>query len=182
MEKIVIIGPGGAGKTTLAQKLGSILNINVVHLDRILWQRDWKEIPRDTRIDIIQILVQEKQWIIDGTYLSTSELHLEAADTIILMDISPLVCLLRIIKRHKKFEGRSRRDIPMGSTDKLTLFLILKVLSFPFQGSRTIKQNLRTHKSKQIFWLRSLKEVKDFLANLDLMPTKRVNFLRSIPL
>src|SRR5229473_336065 len=121
MEKIVIIGSPGAGKTALARKLGSMLKMKVIHLDRLFWQRDWKRKARDTRIDILQDLVREKRWIIEGTYLNSSKIHMKAADTIIFLDISPILCLQRIIKRHREYSGRSRRDIPMECTDKLTL-------------------------------------------------------------
>ena len=164
MEKVVIIGSAGAGKSTLARKLGSKLNIKVVHLDRVFWQRGWKEKPRDTRIDILQDLVREKRWIIEGTYLSSSKARLNAADTIIFLDIPPLLCLWRIIKRHLEYHKHSRRDIPEGCTDKITALRILKILAFPFRGRRTLKQKLRNYKSKQIIWLRSSKEVEEFLA------------------
>jgi hypothetical protein len=52
----------------------------------------------------------------------------------------------------------------MGSKDKLTFFLILKVLVYPFQSRRKLHQKLRNYNSKQIIWLRSSKEVEDFLA------------------
>jgi adenylate kinase family enzyme len=166
MEKIVIIGSAGAGKSTLAQELGSILNITVYHLDRIFWQRGWKEKPRDKRIDILQKILREKQWIIEGTYLSSSDPRLNAADTIIFLDIDPLLCLKRIMKRHHEYQGRPRRDIPEGCTDKLTLFRILKVLGFPFRGRRTLKQKLRKFPTEKVIWLRSSKEVEDFLVKI----------------
>jgi adenylate kinase family enzyme len=164
MDKIAIIGSSGAGKSTLARELGSILKIKVFHLDRFFWQRGWKVKTRDTRIDILQEIVREKQWIIEGTYLNSSELHLNAADTIIFLDIPPLVCLWRLTKRHREYYGCSRRDIPEGCTDRLTERLILRVLTFPLDDRRTLKQMLRSYKSKRIIWLRSGKEVKDFLA------------------
>src|SRR5437764_9455634 len=164
MEKIVIIGSPGAGKSTLARELDPILKINVLHLDRLFWECGWKAKTREKRIDILQKRVMEKQWIIEGTYLHISELHLNAADTIIFLDTSPLCCLWRLIKRHREYRRRSRRDIPEGCTDKLTLFRMLKVLTFPLHGRRTIKQTLLNYNSKQIFRLRSGKEVKDFLA------------------
>jgi adenylate kinase family enzyme len=42
MDKITIIGSPGAGKSWLAQKLGSIFHIKVYHLDRIFHRRDWE--------------------------------------------------------------------------------------------------------------------------------------------
>jgi adenylate kinase family enzyme len=164
MKKIVIIGLSGAGKSTLARKLDSKLKIKVFHLDRLFWKCGWIGETRDTRIDILQVLVREKQWIIEGTYLSSSEIHLDAADTIIFLDISPFLCLQRLIKRHLEYYRRSRRDIPEGCTDKLTLLRIMKVLTFPLHGRRTIMQKLRHYNSKQIIWLHSTKEVEDFLA------------------
>ncbi len=173
MEKIVIIGSPGAGKSTLARKLESILKIKVVHLDRVFWHPGWEKKPRDIRIEILQEIVREKRWIIEGTYLGLSEPRLDAADTIIFLDIDPLICLRQIFQRHQIYKphpenhGRIRRDIQQGCTDKLTLSLMLKVLGFPFQGRRTIKQKLHTYKSKNIIRLRSRKEVEDFLAQLD---------------
>jgi adenylate kinase family enzyme len=167
MNKIVIIGSCGAGKSTLARNLDSNLDMKVFHLDRIFWQRGWIQKSMDTRIDILQGFVREKRWIIEGNYLSSSELHLEMADTIIFLDITPLVCLVRILKRNLAYRRRSRRDIPEGCTDKLTLRRVWKVLTFTFHGRRTIKQKLRIYQSKQIFWLRSPKEVEDFLAQLE---------------
>jgi adenylate kinase family enzyme len=163
MEKIVIIGSSGAGKSTLAKKLGSMLSMKVYHLDRLFWLRGWIKKDRETRIDILQDLVREKQWIIDGTYLNTSELHLRMADTIIFSDAPSFVCLLRLIKRHNRYRGRSRRDILGESTDKLPLSLMLKVLVFPLRERKILIQKLLDLDSKQIIWLRSLKDVEGLL-------------------
>jgi adenylate kinase family enzyme len=118
---------------------------------------------RDTRIDILEKLVMDKQWIIEGAYPLSSELALRAADTIIFLDIPSLLCLLRVFKRHQQEQGR--RDLPEGCTDKLDLHLIWKVLTFRFQGGRTFKQMLDYHGQKQaIILLRSPQWVKEFLA------------------
>jgi adenylate kinase family enzyme len=166
MEKIVIIGSSGAGKSTFARHLGRKLHIKVVHLDRIFWQPGWKEKPRDTRIDMLQYLVRQKQWIIEGTYLRSSEPRLNAADTIIFLDIAPSLCLWRIFKRHLN-HGRILRDIPEGCEDKLNLIRILKVLVFPFRGRRTLKQKLRKFPPEKVIWLRPSKEVEDFLMKIE---------------
>jgi adenylate kinase family enzyme len=163
MEKIVIIGSPGAGKTTLAVELEKILRIKVFHLDRIFWDRGWKRKSRDTRIDILYKIVQEKQWIIEGTYLSSSEPRLEEADTIIFLDIPLLLCLWRVIKRHRKNRGNSRRDLPMDSTDKLNPIRMLKVLAFSLADRKKLKQTLNKYESRRIIQLCSPKEVEKFL-------------------
>ena len=167
MEKIVIIGSPGSGKSTLARKLGRKLHIKVVHLDRIFWQPGWEKKPLDTRREILLHLVLEKQWIIEGTYLDSSEPRFWAADTIIFLDIPSFICLQRIIKQHYKSQGHPRHDLKEGCEDKLNLIRILKVLGFPFRGRRTLIQKLNNYESKQIIWLRSNKEVEGFLAQLE---------------
>jgi hypothetical protein len=168
MDRIVIVGVSGAGKSTFAKKIHSILGMKVYHLDRAFWQRDWIGKDKETRIDILEHFVQEKRWIIDGNYLSSSEIHLDAADTIIFLDISPFLCLRRLIKRHVEYRKHSRRDTPEGCTDRLTLLRILKVPTFPLNGRKLIKKKLLTQNYKKIIWLQSPKEVEGFLMQLEL--------------
>ncbi len=172
MKKIAIIGSPGAGKTRLAKDLGHILKIKVYHLDRMFWKlgwrRRWKGKDRETRIDILQQIVQGKQWIIEGTYLRSSESRLNTADTIIFLDTPFLVCFLRIIKRHREDHRRSRRDIPEGCTDRLTLLRMLKVLAFPLRERRMLEKKLREFPSEKVIRLHSAKEVKGFLAQPEL--------------
>ena len=84
--------------------------------------------------------------------------------TIIFLDIPPWLCLYRIRQRHNKYKGQSRPDLPDGCSDNLNLTCVLKVLAFPFRGRKMLEQKLPNYKSKQIIWLRSRKEIKDFLA------------------
>ncbi len=164
MDKVAIVGSPGAGKSALAQQLGESLNIETIYLDRYFWQPDWREKPRDARIEILNELVRKERWIIEGTYLGSSEPRLNAADTIIFLDIPLWLCLYRIRQRHNKYKGQSRPDLPDGCSDNLNLTCVLKVLAFPFRGRKMLEQKLPNYKSKQIIWLRSDKEVEDFLA------------------
>ena len=173
MEKIAIIGSPGAGKTTLANILHQELKIKVYHLDRLFWLPGWERIDGPTRVDTIQDIVREKQWIIEGTYLRSSEPRLNAADTIIFLDTHPLKCLWRVIKRHYKDQRHFRRDIPERSTDKLSLFRMWRLLAFPLQDRKKLKQKLDNDESnnketKEIVRLRSQKDLESFLERLDL--------------
>ena len=41
MKKVLVIGSGGAGKSTFARHLGTLLNIDVIHLDALYWHPGW---------------------------------------------------------------------------------------------------------------------------------------------
>ncbi len=172
MKKIIIIGSSGAGKSTLAKNLGPILQIKIFHLDRLFWKSDWKRKTSYDRMELLeQLTLAKKQWIIEGNYLRSLGPGLMEADTIILLDLPPLICLWRIIKRHYKYYDLPRRDTPEGCTDRFTIRHILKVLIFPLHDLGMIEQTLRNYESKHIITLRSTKEVQAFLAQQE----RRVN-------
>ena len=175
-ERIVIIGSAGAGKSTLAQKLGSLLNIQVIHLDCYFWQPKWREKPRGTRIEILKKLVQDECWIIEGTYLSSSDSRLYAANTIIFLDMPRYLCFLRVIKRRFLHAKKPRPDLPQGCREKLSIPYILKVLVFPYRGRNLLLEKIeeiQKHEAmepdlpkKIIRTYRSRREVDAFLREL----------------
>ena len=92
MERIMIIGCGGAGKSTLARKLGKKTGLPVIHLDQIYWSPgNWQHLEKE-EFDTLLIKELEKQrWILDGNFNRTMELRLEKCDTVlILIEFSPI--------------------------------------------------------------------------------------------
>ena len=167
MQKIVIIGSPGAGKSTFARTLGEILQIKVSHLDRYFWQPEWKEKPKEIRLQIMKELVVEDQWIIEGTYLDTSYIRLKAADTIIFLDTPGFICLWRVLSRYFKYGKEPRPDLPEGCSEKLRLHYLLRILVFPFIKRKKLNRlldELGPEKSKKsIYVFRSSSDVKGFL-------------------
>jgi energy-coupling factor transporter ATP-binding protein EcfA2 len=168
MNRIAIIGSSGAGKSTLARDLGSILHIQVIHLDPYFWKPDWEERPKEERVSILHDLVRGAQWIIEGTYFTTSDMRLKEADTIIFLDMPLRLCFQRVIQRYMSYRKyrQPRPDLPDGCPDKLGTLYCLKILLFWFRGRITINRKLREAKNAIIIRLHSPEEVADFLDGL----------------
>jgi adenylate kinase family enzyme len=83
MQKIVIVGCPSSGKTTIANKIGSLLNIPVYHLDKIFWVQKGG-IKQDIFITQQEEIMKGDKWIIDGNFMKSKsyDIRLTNADTI----------------------------------------------------------------------------------------------------
>jgi len=108
-RRIAIFGPTGAGKTTLALKLSQKLGLNCYHLDKYFFKENWEPREKTEFQEILKELVNEDNWIIDGSMISSFELRFEKADLIIYYAPSRLKCIFRILKR-TYFDNRKHID------------------------------------------------------------------------
>ena len=90
MERIVIIGCGGAGKSTLARQLGEKLRIPVVHLDKLFWRPGWVQVPKEEFDALLRAELAKEKWIMDGNFDRTIPERLARCDTVIYLDFSRL--------------------------------------------------------------------------------------------
>ena len=118
MERIMIIGCGGAGKSTLARQLGEKLKLPVVHLDQIWWKPgNWQHLEREEFDRLLKEEVEKPRWILDGNFNRTMETRLEFCDTVIYLDFSRWICLLSWIKRVITNWGTARADMAEGCAE-----------------------------------------------------------------
>ena len=165
MRRVLVIGSGGSGKSTVAAKLGELLNLEVSHLDKFYWKAGWVESEPDEWIETVTELIERDSWIIDGNYSGTLRLRLQKADAIVFLDMPRLVCLWRIVKRFFLYRDGTRPDMAEGCRENLNLEFVSWVWNYPRRSRPKIVRLLQEHAGdKQIIWLRSRNEVKKFLA------------------
>ncbi len=167
-KRILIIGSGGAGKSTLAVQLGGLLGLPVVHLDAEFWHPGWVKTPDEEWHCRVSELVQADRWLMDGNYGSSLALRLEAADTVIFLDYPWPVCLWRVLKRVTGSYGRTRPDMAPDCPERFDLsFLKWIVWDFPRRSRAKLLERLAEGSDgKQVIVLRSPKETEDWLVRL----------------
>ncbi len=106
VQRVVILGPGGAGKSTLARRIGTRAGLPVVHLDRFFWQPGWVETPREEWRALQRELFAGDAWIADGNYSATLEERLPRADTVVLLDFPVWRTLPRVLRRQLAHYGQ----------------------------------------------------------------------------
>ena len=82
MRKVLVIGSGGAGKSTFARRLGALLELEVIHLDSLYWSAGWVEMPKAEWQRVVEELLSRRAWIIDGNYSGTLQMRLEACERV----------------------------------------------------------------------------------------------------
>jgi adenylate kinase family enzyme len=125
MRKVLILGCAGAGKSTLARRIGRITGLPIIHLDQHYWLPGWREPDRATWLQRVSALIAQPRWVMDGNFGGTLELRLAAADTAIFLDFPTRVCLARVLRRVIGSLGRTREDMAPGCLERFD-FLFLR--------------------------------------------------------
>jgi len=69
--KICIVGPSGAGKTTITKKLADELKISTYGFDEIYWNISGTEFVKNSKETIsqgIKEIILQDSWIVEGAY------------------------------------------------------------------------------------------------------------------
>lgn len=167
MRRVLVIGSGGAGKSTFSRRLGAGLGLEVIHLDAAYWRPGWVETPKDEWRRKVEELCRGESWVMDGNFGGTLELRLAACDSVVFLDLPRAVCLRRVLKRAVMYRNTPRPDMAAGCPEKLDLKFLYWVWTYPSLRRPAILARLEeVVADKRVVRLRSDAEVERFLAEV----------------
>ena len=166
MERIVIIGCGGAGKSTLARQLGEKLDIPVIHLDKLFWKPGWVEMPNEEFDLLHQQQIEKDRWIIDGNFNRTMPQRIARCDTVIYLDFSRFACLRGVLKRVLTTYGTVRPDMGEGCPERFDLEFLKWVWNYNKDKRERNYRLLNEATHAETIVLKNRRMVKRFLSSM----------------
>lgn len=162
--KIHIIGCSGSGKTHLAQALSQKYGIPHFDLDDIQWDNHAQgygvKMSPEKRNALLQEILQNDQWILEGVYYTWVLQSFEEADRIYVLDMPKHVYISRIILRSIK----RKLGIQKGKreTVKSVYHLLKWTDKFQNQNLKEIRRILEPYGQK-VLWLSDKKDVQKII-------------------
>lgn len=169
MERVLVIGSPGAGKSTLAAQIARRTDLPLVHMDQLAWEPGWVEASREALDAAIRAAIARPRWVIDGNYGRTLPLRLTRADTVIDLKLPTGLCLWSILRRALRHRGGTRFDMAPGCPERLDWEFLVYTARFGGSGRRNIERSLAGFAGERIT-LHSRREVGAFLSALEPTP------------
>lgn len=164
MQRILVIGSPGAGKSVFATKLAAVSGLPLVHLDQHYWLPGWVE-PDDAAWHVrLQQIIAGDRWIIDGNYGGSMALRMTRADTVIVLDYPSWLCVTRLLGRIARTRGNVRPDMADGCTEQFNLGFIGYTATFRWHRWPAVEARLANFPG-QIIRLRRPADADQYLAD-----------------
>lgn len=159
MQKVIIIGSPGAGKSTFARKLRDKTGLPLYYLDMLWHKPDRSTVSREIFDEQLNQIMKRDRWILDGNFQRTLEVRLRACDTVFLLDLPLEVCLSSVEGRI----GQVREDMPWVEREFDPEFRRW-IMDFPQDRLPQIYELLEQyHKNLEIVIFKSRDEVGRYL-------------------
>lgn len=100
--KVCIVGPSGAGKTTITRELARKFNIAAYEFDDVYWDRSGEEFLKksdESMAEAVERIIEQGSWFVEGAYDKRMYPLLVECSLIVRVEVSFSVRAIRLIKR-----------------------------------------------------------------------------------
>jgi adenylate kinase family enzyme len=113
MRRVVVVGAGGSGKTTLGRELARRLAVPFADLDELFWLPGWQRAPADLFRTRVESVIARPSWVIAGDYVSSAApLIWPKVDTLVWLDLPRFITFSRVVRRTVVAAARHRELWP----------------------------------------------------------------------
>ncbi len=156
MQRILVIGSPGAGKSTLAGRIARDLGLPLIHLDREYFGPGWSTPPKAEWREKVRTLAARPAWVMDGNYASTFDIRVPRTTIIVWLDLPRWRCLTRVLWRVARNYGRSRPDLGAAGPERFDLSFMRWIWSYPVtMRPKTARMLERLRPDQRVYVLRS---------------------------
>lgn len=167
MERILIIGGNGAGKSTFSYELEKKLGFPLVHLDQIYWHGRWKVTPHEEFLERVEAEAKKERWIIEGNNVRSLHQRLQYADTLIWFEFPPMVCVTNILKREWKYRKKVRPDMPDDCVSRVDVNFLKIAWQFNKKNRARILEQINQAEHVKVIRFTNYRQVREFLDGIE---------------
>lgn len=161
--KICIMGPPGAGKSTIANSLANALNISSYEFDEIYWDLSGSDFVKNSEEFIMSAtsnLLKRESWIIEGAYDKRLVPFLLDSWLILKIEVPYSIRVIRLFRRF--IISRLKKELP-----KETLWNTIHLVGFSY----TFNKRLNTFFKKNANFSKKTVCAHDFTSCLNSIRT-----------
>ena len=86
LQRLVVVGTSGAGKSTFASRWSEVTGAKYVELDALFWGPNWTQTPDDEFFQKIRNELNCDRWVVAGNYTRARPLIWENATSVLWLD------------------------------------------------------------------------------------------------
>ncbi|MBQ9408598.1 MAG: adenylate kinase [Clostridia bacterium] len=161
MNRVIVIGCPGSGKSVFSRALAAKTGIPLFHLDMMYWNADRTTVDRAVFRGRLDEALKGERWIIDGNYLSTMETRMAACDTVFFLDYPLAVCLEGVRARR----GKPRPDMPWIEEGEDAEFIRF-IENYALDSRPKVLELLEKYRDREIHIFKTRTEAEDYLSGL----------------
>lgn len=100
MQKVLIIGCSGVGKSTFADRVSEKTGLSFTPTDPFYWQANWHVASTESVVERVDAATSEPAWILDGNFDDQRDFVWQRADTVIWLDYPLWRVLFQVVNRN----------------------------------------------------------------------------------
>jgi adenylate kinase family enzyme len=85
-SRIILLGTTSSGKSTLSKRLADLLDLELIELDILHYEPNWKVVPDQVFLAQVKTAIKAERWIVAGSYHVGRDLIWSKADFAVWLD------------------------------------------------------------------------------------------------